>query len=172
MGNHGPVTRFAARGVGEEGDQPVWAPLSDPSAKPGEEHLPAVDAGALSLAALTMHQVPPDQQQQQSLHCRIAARGARAAGGARGQAGIRATQAARGPRSPRAACGGEHLAWHGTHLHLASWLCGLQADTFLGWSQASMQYLATRVGVPRDLPLPAARQLRAHLNWFMDSLQL
>ena len=37
--------------------------------------------------------------------------------------------------------------------------------------QVSLQYLAERVGVPRDLPLPAARQLRAHLNWFMDATQ-
>ena len=47
MDNHEAVTRFAARGVGEPGNQPVWAPLSDPGAKPGEEYLPAVNAGAL-----------------------------------------------------------------------------------------------------------------------------
>ena len=35
----------------------------------------------------------------------------------------------------------------------------------------SLNYMATRVGVPRDLPLPAARQLRAHLNWFMDTVE-
>ena len=34
----------------------------------------------------------------------------------------------------------------------------------------SAAYLRDRVGVPRDLPLPAARQLRAHLNWFIESL--
>lgn len=32
-------------------------------------------------------------------------------------------------------------------------------------------YLRDRVGVPRDLPLPAARQLRAYLNWLIDALQ-
>lgn len=35
----------------------------------------------------------------------------------------------------------------------------------------SAAYLRDRVGVPRDLPFPAARQLRAHLNWLIDSLQ-
>lgn len=36
---------------------------------------------------------------------------------------------------------------------------------------AAAAYLRDRVGVPRDLPLPAARQLRAHLNWLIDDLQ-
>jgi glutathione S-transferase len=36
---------------------------------------------------------------------------------------------------------------------------------------ASAEYLRDRVGVPRDMKLPAARQLRAHLNWLIDSLQ-
>jgi glutathione S-transferase len=36
---------------------------------------------------------------------------------------------------------------------------------------ASAAYLRDRVGVPRDLKLPAARQLRAHLNWLIDALQ-
>jgi glutathione S-transferase len=35
---------------------------------------------------------------------------------------------------------------------------------------AALGYMRDRVGVPRDLPLPAARQLRAHLNWVADQL--
>lgn len=36
---------------------------------------------------------------------------------------------------------------------------------------AALGYLRDRVGVPRDLKLPSARQLRAHLTWVMDSLR-
>lgn len=35
---------------------------------------------------------------------------------------------------------------------------------------AALEYLRDRVGVPRDLAFPAARQLRAHLNWMIDHL--
>ena len=35
---------------------------------------------------------------------------------------------------------------------------------------ASLAYLRDRVGVPRDMRLPAARQLRAHLNWAIGFL--
>lgn len=34
----------------------------------------------------------------------------------------------------------------------------------------SIFYLRDRIGVPRDMSFPAARELRAHLNWLADLL--
>ena len=36
---------------------------------------------------------------------------------------------------------------------------------FSGAVVASLSYLRDRIGVPRDMKLPDARQLRVHLNW-------
>lgn len=58
--NHTAVVRFAARGCGSEGRRPVSAPLSDPTAKPGERYLPDVDAGAPSPGETTL--APPCAQ--------------------------------------------------------------------------------------------------------------
>lgn len=35
---------------------------------------------------------------------------------------------------------------------------------------STVEYLRDHVGVPRDLKLPAARQLRAHMNWMLDRI--
>lgn len=34
----------------------------------------------------------------------------------------------------------------------------------------SLSYFRDRVGVPRDMSIHAAQKLRAHLNWFMNSI--
>lgn len=43
-------------------------------------------------------------------------------------------------------------------------------DDYVEGLVASLAYLRDRVGVPRDMRLPAARQLRAHLNWSIGKL--
>ena len=35
---------------------------------------------------------------------------------------------------------------------------------------SSLAYLRDRIGVPRDMRLPAARQLRAHLNYAIEKM--
>lgn len=52
--NHEAVAKFAARGCGQQGSPPVNAPLSDPYAKPGMQHLDAVDAGQDHLWLLSL----------------------------------------------------------------------------------------------------------------------
>ena len=118
IGNHDAVVRFAARGCGSKGDRPVGAPLSDPTAKPGEAHVPAVDAALRRV-------------------CHELLEGT-AVGGAVGA----------------------HLVGAGAE---GAQLAGEPAVK-------SLAYLRDRVGVPRDMHFPAARQLRAHLNWFIDSV--
>ncbi len=50
--NREAVTRFAARGCGRPGRRPVSAPLADSTAEPGEEYLPAVNAGCAPGSAM------------------------------------------------------------------------------------------------------------------------
>lgn len=49
-------------------------------------------------------------------------------------------------------------------------LDGLVPEDRVADVAASLTYLRDRVGVPRDLPLASARQLRAHLNYAIDSI--
>jgi glutathione S-transferase len=64
----------------------------------------------------------------------------------------------------------------GTESHISSMAAVVKviredggADYAVGVAN-SLSYLRDRVGVPRDMRLPAARALRAHLNWAIDSI--
>jgi glutathione S-transferase len=46
----------------------------------------------------------------------------------------------------------------------------VQQEEFATGVVNSLAYLRDRVGVPRDMRLPAARQLRAHLNWSIGTI--
>jgi len=114
--NHVNVTRFAARGCGQQGSPAYSAPLSDPNAKPGEEFVPAVDA-ALRVVVQSM------LQSELTMN-----------------APVKSTLVTKGSDFPT------------------------------GPAIASLAYLRDRIGVPRDMSYPAARQFRAHLNYVIDSL--
>lgn len=66
---------------------------------------------------------------------------------------------------------------HGLHLVANALVQGVEnldgfvtPDTLPPQVAVAAAYLRDRVGVPRDLSYPAARQLRAHLNWLIRSL--
>jgi len=121
ISNHENVVKFAARGCGKPGNKPVSARLSDPTAQPGLEHVPAVDAALRHVAHALLTGVEAKQTSTDAL------------------------QAVENSTAE-----------------------GFPAEAVI----VSAEYLRDRVGVPRDLKLPAARQLRAHLNWLVDSLAL
>ena len=109
------VVRFAARGCGKKGTRQFGAPLSDPTASPGEEFVNDVDAALRRV----VHEL------------------------LEGSASVAPSE--------------QKVSKHGKHKGAPA------AD--------ALAYLRDRVGVPRDMKYPAARQLRAHLNWFVHALQ-
>ncbi|CAN0158888.1 unnamed protein product [Pylaiella littoralis] len=54
--------------------------------------------------------------------------------------------------------------------HEAAKATGLSQNNPVEQVQLCLEYLRERVGVPRDMPFAAARQLRAHLNWYSGEL--
>jgi glutathione S-transferase len=155
--NHAAVARFAARGAGQPGPRPVWAPLSDPSAVPNDAVVAHVDLALTCVAQALLSGVDAAQPGVQTLAVRpCVARVGCSAIAAMTACFRRCMQLTPPARTHRITAGGvqEHV----------------QADAAVEDVRASLAYLRDRVGVPRDMPLPAARQLRAHFNWCIDEL--
>lgn len=170
----------------------MTAPLSDPSAQPGQDHLPAVDAGVIPQSEGEL-QCPEERRHSLSVSTPLQ--------DIQPLFAIRRWQALlvrNGRSKTEIGCGqqtvqiisqsckravAEHLCLAGLRYVAQALLEGPNSISVKldkgGSSQnahagpptvESAAYLRDRVGVPRDLPLPAARQLRAHLNWFIESL--
>lgn len=177
VSNHEAVVRFAARGCGSPGRRPVSAPLSDPTAKPGEVYLPDVDAGVIAIltGALDLHVSTcapcPEMITPVELDLKHGTGSTTNAPQDRQWTGVSRMSLA------NTVAGLRHvahalLAGADAKQHSASGAVAVgEGESMNGDAVvASAMYVRDRVGVPRDLPLPAARQLRAHLNWMIATL--
>ena len=144
MHNHAAIARFAARGAGKQGMPPVMAPLADPNAVPDDSVVPAVDVMLRWVChALLSDTGPLDDSVGQS-----AASLGECVQTQRRKLGAAHTRCA------------SRRTVHDTDRPTVPSPAGVSDEVV-----ASLTYLKDRVGVPRDMQLPAARQLRGHLLW-------
>jgi glutathione S-transferase len=67
--------------------------------------------------------------------------------------------------------GADGTAQHeGAMMQVAQTMENQGGQPYIDGIVASLSYVRDRVGVPRDMKLPAARLLRAHLNWAIEKL--
>jgi len=149
--NHEAVVKFALRGCGEEGSRPVMAPLADPTATSGMDAFQGTDASL-------RYFYPPPQSISTTFHRHIAHALLIGIETKQNQTSLHKVAVSDEGRSDLVA--GEGV--------IPSLVYGVFVCCVFDWFV--FRYFRDRVGVPRDLRLPSARQLRGHLNWLIEIL--
>ncbi len=141
--NHESVVRFAARGASDPGRPAYQAELADPNAEPNDAYCAAIDVCLRHVAsALVDGAESAASTMAQDL---------------RGVAGH--------PHSSGLAEG-----WYADRDHEGHWYYYDELSGETSYTaptrrlDACLAYVRDRVGVPRDMPAPAAMMLRKHLN--------
>jgi len=148
ISNHKAIVEFCTRGAGEPGRPSFHAELSDPYAEPNYDYIHSVDICLRHVTAALLHGSDDDI-------ITAAARNDLA-----GQAGDGTLRESWGEYTDTT---GRSYWWNEVTGEVTWTAPTMQLDTCL-------TYLRDRVGVPRDMSMGAAMQLRAHLNWAIDLL--
>lgn len=143
VNHHESIVRFAARGASPPGRPAFHAELADPNAEPDEAMLGAIDVCLRHVAASLVDGVDVAAGAAQADLSTVVGDDASLADGWSG---------------PWEDCDGRPYYWDDESGASSYTRPTRELDDCLA-------YLRDRIGVPRDLPLPAAMMLRKHLNW-------
>lgn len=144
--NHASLVKFCARAAGEPGTPSFHAELADPYAEPNEEFVPAIDTCLRHVANALLNGA--NSVEKLAYH------------------------------DLQGVCVNEELleGWEAYEEDGRTYYWNHETGD-VAWTPPTgdlsgcLAYLRDRVGVPRDMSYPAARQLRMHLNWAIEILR-